>query len=523
MARDGLFALLCAGAVALAGPATPAHAAPGEDSNSVATALAVQTAMQQGRDFLQRGDSKSAVRVLEEQLPKINGNATYLNLLRDAYRGLIRDLKLARQDAEAQRFFQRLQIVDPGAVLDGSNARGANTISPADAVPARIVPRGKVDDERDPFQDVRPKSAALLKRAEEAFAAMRYREAAALFEQAGQGGEAMPDASRGRWSWCLLEGVAGQVNKATDAGAPWDELEREARRAVELTPPGNVHLQQFGKDVLAEIDKRRSAEAPPVKVSHFERNPEGWARAETTNFRIFHNQSREFVEQVAQVAERTRLTMARKWFGGFKDAWDPRCDIYLHATAQDYSKATGVPTGSPGHSSFRTDGSRVLSRRVDLHCEDPKNLLGAVLPHEATHVVLAGQFGEQAIPRWADEGIAVLTEPREKVERHIRNMARCKQEVGLFSVKQLMQMADYPEARYVTVFYAQSVSLVDFLTEKSGPETLTKFLRAALKDGYEPALRTHYGYRSFDEMQQDWHKKVFAAVEIIPAAAQAGR
>ena len=45
-----------------------------------------------------------------------------------------------------------------------------------------------------------------------------------------------------------------------------------------------------------------------------------------------------------------------------------------------------------------------------------------MLPHEATHVVLAGQFGDQPVPRWADEGMAVLTEPRDKIDRHLRNL-----------------------------------------------------------------------------------------------------
>src|SRR5262249_4767237 len=109
MARDGLYALLCAGALTLTGPVVPALSAPGDDRDTVvAAALVVQTAMQQGRDFNQRGDFKSAVRVLEEHLAKINGNPTYLALLRDAYRGHIRDLKLAKQDAEAERYLQRL-------------------------------------------------------------------------------------------------------------------------------------------------------------------------------------------------------------------------------------------------------------------------------------------------------------------------------------------------------------------------------------------------------------------------------
>ena len=61
---------------------------------------------------------------------------------------------------------------------------------------------------------------------------------------------------------------------------------------------------------------------------------DGWGRAETANFRIFHNQSHDLAEQVAQTAERTRATMARKWFGGFKENWSPRCDIYLHGSGE---------------------------------------------------------------------------------------------------------------------------------------------------------------------------------------------
>jgi tetratricopeptide (TPR) repeat protein len=539
MARDGLFALLCAGVVALGNAAGPALSAPGEDRDGVvAAALAVQTAMQEGRAFLQRGDHKAAVRVLEQQLPKINGNPAYLTLLRDAYRGYIKDLRVDRQEAEAQRYLQRLQILDPGAPLDSANGNSASTanLTPPPAPPApapaatppkpatevRAV-RGE-DEGDDPFQEPKKRARSLLSRAEEAFAARHYREAGTLFEQAQQIDAGTVAPSRERWAYCILERVADQMNQAPDGGLSWTDLEKDVRRALEMTPSNNARLQDFGTRVLAELDKRRGGDGPAVTVTHYERNADGWARAETANFRIFHNQSREFAEQVAQTAERTRTTMARKWFGGFKDNWNPRCDIYLHATAQDYSKATGVPLGSPGHSSFKTDGSRMLSRQIDLHCDEPRNLLGAVLPHETTHVVLAGQFGDQPIPRWADEGIAVLTEPRDKIDRHLRNLVRCRQETGLFSTRQLMQMADYPEPRYITVFYAESVSLVEFLaTRQQGPETLTKFLRAAQKDGYEAALKQYYGYKNFDDLQQEWHAKAFAAAASPPAVASGGR
>src|SRR5262245_32378569 len=169
--------------------------------------------------------------------------------------------------------------------------------------------------------------------------------------------------------------------------------------------------------------------------------------------------------------------MFRKWFGHDGGDWQPKCDIYLHPTAQDYTRATGVGGSSPGHSRIETDPSakRIVSRRIELHCQNPA-LLAAVLPHETTHVVLAGQFDGKQVPRWVDEGIAVLSEPNDKVEMHKRNLARCWRDKQLFGVRDLLQLQDYPAPRQITAFYAQSVSLVDFLARKRGAVVFTQFV-----------------------------------------------
>jgi hypothetical protein len=215
--------------------------------------------------------------------------------------------------------------------------------------------------------------------------------------------------------------------------------------------------------------------------------------------------------------------MQRKWFGADGEAWSPKCDLYLHATAQDYGRVTGQATNSPGHSRIETDPGtgRVVSRVIHLHCENPGALLSAVLPHEATHAVLAGQFGKQPVPRWADEGMAVLTEPAEKRELHRRNLAKCKGE--LFPVRELMQLADYPPARRISAFYAQSVSLVDYLCALRGPQVFAQFLRDGLREGYEPALRRHYGIEGFADLQGRWGQHVAADLGGPPATYAAGR
>ena len=222
--------------------------------------------------------------------------------------------------------------------------------------------------------------------------------------------------------------------------------------------------------------------------------------AESTNFRILHTQTNEMAERVARAAEAARLASARKWFGDASPSWSTKCEVCLHRTKEEYARKTGQPVDCPGHSSFFKDGGR----RIDLHVDD-LNMTSAVLPHEVTHVVLADRFGGKPLPRWADEGMAVLSEPRERIERHLRNLPQHQRDYQLFDVGQLMTFPDYPEGKHIGAFYAQSVSLVDYLcAQPSGPQGFTKFLTEALRTGFVPALEKHYGLHSFQELQQRW-------------------
>ena len=75
-------------------------------------------------------------------------------------------------------------------------------------------------------------------------------------------------------------------------------------------------------------------------------------------------------------------------------------------------------------------------------------------------------------------------------------------------------MPDYPhETRRVSAFYAQSVVLVEFLTNQRGPTVFTSFVRDGLRDGYEPALQKHYGM-SFAQLQQAWNQQVIGGQKL---------
>jgi hypothetical protein len=250
-------------------------------------------------------------------------------------------------------------------------------------------------------------------------------------------------------------------------------------------------------------------EPPPVKVSH--ESAEGdWLVAQTLNFRIHHHQSRTFAEKMARTAESTRTELLERWFGEPDTRWPQRCAVYLFDDPQSYSQATGAPAQSPAHTRIDADGGRVLSRTIYLHGATAE-MLRSILPHEVTHSVLADHFGRR-IPRWADEGMAVLTEPKDRIAGHLRLLPRWRDEGLLVGARQLFEMGDYPPPHAWGSFYAQSVSLVQFLSKEKGPQTFALFLREGLRDGYTPALQHYYGW-DFAELDRRWRRHAFAATD----------
>ena len=145
---------------------------------------------------------------------------------------------------------------------------------------------------------------------------------------------------------------------------------------------------------------------------------------------------------------------------------------------------TGQPEESPGFSTMGMNGGRIIARRVNLRVDHP-NLLRAILPHEITHVVLADLFPHQQIPRWADEGMAVLAEPAN--EQHLRaaDLNDPLSTGRLYKLEQLMSM-DYPEGQYWGLYYAQSVSLTRFLVEQGTPAQFVQFVQRAQQTARSP-------------------------------------
>jgi hypothetical protein len=237
---------------------------------------------------------------------------------------------------------------------------------------------------------------------------------------------------------------------------------------------------------------------------------------ESANFRVHHADA-GLADAVTGAAEATRDAQARRWGGSAPRNWSPKCEIDVYPTAALFASETKQPAESPGFSTMTSDGQAINGRRIRLRADRP-DMITAVLPHEVTHVVIADFFPSQPVPRWADEGIAVLSEPPVEQERRLAELDGPLRGGKIFSIESLM-VRDFPEGEHWPLYYAQSVSLTRFLVAQGKPGQFIDFLARSQRSGVESELRRVYGIAGYEDLQKRWLDDVRMRVASSKAEA----
>jgi hypothetical protein len=286
-------------------------------------------------------------------------------------------------------------------------------------------------------------------------------------------------------------------------------VDQSLNRPGLLSPPqkSNSTTGVDGKDADSVVSKLANRSQPALDANlrravDEETKAGSWQVHESANFRIFHRNAR-LAEAVAEAAESVRATQAKRWSSpSALRTWTPRCEIYLYPSGEMLAQATGQPDTSPGFSAMEVNGSRIVARKIHLRT-DHAQMQVAILPHEVTHVVVADLFVAQPLPRWADEGIAVLAEPQSEQQLKAAELREPLESRRVFPLDKLMAM-DYPDAKDWGIYYAQSVSLTRFLAEQGPPDRFVRFVRASQQTGVGVALRDVYQIGSLDVLQERW-------------------
>lgn len=182
--------------------------------------------------------------------------------------------------------------------------------------------------------------------------------------------------------------------------------------------------------------------------------------------------------------------------------WQLKCRVILHATRQDYRDALGSSAAQTvGSSTIRLSGGRVIERRIDLLAVNAEQGLSA-LPHELVHVLCVDAFPAQAPPKWAEEGLALLMDPVDKQARHRHDLETAIRNHSTLPLARLLSSADYPAAQWAA-FYAQSLTLVDYLTRRNSPQEFVRFVRLSQEIGQDRALQSVYQLHR-DDLEKCW-------------------
>jgi hypothetical protein len=234
-----------------------------------------------------------------------------------------------------------------------------------------------------------------------------------------------------------------------------------------------------------------------------------WCRCQTSNFRVYCVSSQATVNRLAARCEELRAQLAGIWLGeqGIGQ-WTKPCDVIVYPTLAGYLQVVGREAAqTAGSTLIETDGSQVVTRRIDLRGDLPHEMQSA-LAHELTHVIVADRIDRGMIPAWADEGMAVLADHPDKQALHLGDLQAGIRRKSTFRTAELFTLAGYPGADRMGVFYGQSGSLVSYLVHRGSPEQFVKFLELALNDGYDSALRRVYDIQGVVQLEQLWLKSV---------------
>lgn len=212
----------------------------------------------------------------------------------------------------------------------------------------------------------------------------------------------------------------------------------------------------------------------------------------TPNF-VVQAPTPEIAQRVGQLAEHYRREKALEWLGYELPPWNVPVPIRVV-----------VLPGSPGGA---TSYQPIDGQIFDMHMtvQGPlERIYQSVLPHEITHTVLVSHF-RCPLPRWADEGAAVLSEDEPEKRRHDQLVRQSLAQGRAFRLRVLFHLRDYPSnGMDIMTLYAQGYSVVRFLVETGGRATFLAFLTEGMRRGWDSAVQKVYQCRNIEELEERW-------------------
>ncbi|WP_372371531.1 tetratricopeptide repeat protein [Candidatus Uabimicrobium sp. HlEnr_7] len=231
-----------------------------------------------------------------------------------------------------------------------------------------------------------------------------------------------------------------------------------------------------------------------------------WIKSTTAHFNIYY-QNKELAQKIASTLEFHWSVIFKKLAP--KDTnnnWPMRCDVYIFPSRKEYMKNTGLPQWSDGVSQMAYQQGRLFQHKIHLYASAPL-LLSNIIPHELTHVMLPWFLKYRVqLPLWLNEGVAMTNEASFRTNSRRFTLKRALKRGSVFPVAQLLNMNEYPSSQEkASIFYSQSLSIVEFLLKRGGNAKLLQFTKKAKSD-IKIALKETYSIPNFSTLERLWLK-----------------
>lgn len=264
--------------------------------------------------------------------------------------------------------------------------------------------------------------------------------------------------------------------------------------------------------VFAALALCGSARAAVVPLQQMLASSE-WEELKGNHFIVYYNRNsdRHVAETVLRRAEdyyrRIGEEIGYTRYSNFW-TWEERVKIVLFADQASYVKTTGQPDWSVGYANRDT---QLFESRSIVSYNQQSGFYESILPHEISHLILRDFIGEE-IPVWFDEGVAQLQEAdkSEIAQQMMSILAKRGQTVPLDTLVRWNIRKEQDQMK-IKVFYAESLSVVEFLIGQYGSQDFGRLCRQ-MRDGknFEEALRSVYTTRMDSQaaLEAKWLKRM---------------
>jgi hypothetical protein len=226
-----------------------------------------------------------------------------------------------------------------------------------------------------------------------------------------------------------------------------------------------------------------------------------WQKLEEGNLSVLY-----YFGDVA--SQESVLRAARETIARFSDLLNTTIDfpvkIWVYRTAAEMAPAVASRRGQGPNTSIQTLGE-VAAADTALVSRDSAFL--DVVRHELAHIVTGratrGHITE--IPTWINEGLSTFAQNR-LLESEEQALALAIQRNRVLPITSLNASAR-GSAGDVSVFYAQSGSIIAFMVNTFGDDKFGEFIGALANDTTDKALQAVYGFDQLG-LENQWRKAV---------------